>query len=32
VTRRASKAIPGDLVAAAQEAGIVTAFGSAAGG
>ncbi len=32
VTRRASKAIPGDLVAAAQEAGIVTAFGTAAGG
>ncbi|MBA2701149.1 MAG: glycoside hydrolase family 2 [Chloroflexi bacterium] len=32
VTRRASRAIPGDLVSAAQEAGIVTAFGSASAG
>ncbi len=32
ITRRASKAIPGDLVSAAQEAGIVTAFGSTTAG
>jgi hypothetical protein len=32
ITRRASKAIPGDLVSAAQEAGIVTAFGSTSAG
>ncbi len=32
ITRRASKAIPGDLVLGAQEAGIVTAFGSSTAG
>ncbi len=32
VTRRPSRAIPGDLVSAAQEAGIVTAFGGSTGG
>jgi beta-galactosidase/beta-glucuronidase len=31
ITRRPSRAIPGDFVAAAQEAGIVTAFGNAGG-
>ena len=31
VTRRPSRAIPGDLVSAAQESGIVTAFGSPTG-
>ena len=31
ITRRPSKAIPGDIVAAAQEAGIVTAFGQGGG-
>jgi hypothetical protein len=32
ITRRPSRAIPGDLVAAAQEAAIVTAFGDASAG
>jgi hypothetical protein len=31
ITRRPSRAIPGDFVAAAQEAGIVTVFGNAGG-
>lgn len=32
ITRRPAKAIPGDLIAAAQEAGITTAFGSSGAG